>query len=194
MIAIKKFKLTAISPLMQSNPQSMESSGPTDDGKIRVNKKTVYDDKHEAEIRCYQQDGKFVHPSMSFRAGLLKAGSGKKFGKLFATSLVESGVHVHNEFEEILDLKGKPVKAYEIDKRSVIVGKARVMRCRPKFREWTMVVELEIDDEYIALDQVVDLLNVMGSKVGLGEYRPERDSAKGLKGSGNYGRFRAELA
>lgn len=56
-----------------------------------------------------------------------------------------------------------------------------------------MFLELDVDTELISPEQVTQLLLVMGSKLGLGEYRPERDSNKKMKGAGTFGRFTAEL-
>ena len=197
-MAIFKFKLTGITPLMQSNPESMlaeqtDTTHGDPDNTITVRKPTVYDDKKEAEKRTYPQNGKFCHPCAAFRVGLLKAGTGRKFGKTSAASMCEGGVFPAAEFVVILDAKGKPFKKYVIDKRSVVIGSARILRCRPKFENWTMVLELDVDTEIMTPEQVEQLLNVMGSKLGIGEYRPERDSNKKMKGAGTFGRFTAKL-
>lgn len=193
-MAIVKWKLTGITPLMQSNPESMlEDSAPKDEDSPTVTKKKKYNDKQEAEIRTYRHDGHFCHPTSAFRVGLLKAGVGRKFGKTSAATMCEGGVFPVGEFVVICDAKFKPAKKYVIDKRSVVIGGSRILRCRPKFETWTMIIELEVDAEIISAEQVTQLLNVMGSKLGLGEYRPERDFNKKMKGAGTFGRFSAEL-
>ncbi len=192
-MAIKKFKLTGITPLMQSNPESMlEDSAPKGD-EAKVAKKKIYNDEQEAEIRTYRNNGHLCHPTSAFRVGLLKACVNRKFGKKSAVSLCEEGVFPVGEFVVICDAKGKPAKKYVIDKRSVVIRGARILRCRPKFDPWVIILELDIDEDFISPEQVEQLLGVMGSKLGLGEYRPERDFNKKMKGAGTFGRFTAKL-
>ena len=190
----RHWMLTGITPLMQSNADSMITDEPAGGDKIKVKKKKVYNDAEEAEIRCYRINGKLCHPSACFRASLMKAATNHKFGKMSAASAVEVAVHLPvADYFPVLDAEGKPAKSYVIDKRTVVVNKSRIVRCRPKFPEWKMQIELEIDDDFVSPEQVTDLLNIMGSKIGLGEFRPERDYGKGMKGAGKFGRFTAEL-
>lgn len=109
-MAIHKWKLTGITPLMQSNPESMlEDSEPKGD-EAKVAKKKIYNDEEEAKIRTYRNNGHFCHPASAFRVGLLKAGTGRKFGKTSAATMCEGGVFPVGEFVTICDGKGKPAK------------------------------------------------------------------------------------
>lgn len=62
----------------------------------------------------------------------------------------------------------------------VRVGMARVSRTRPIFREWSAVIELNIEDTVLNPARVDDWMRVAGTQVGLCDWRPQ------------FGRFTAE--
>lgn len=66
------------------------------------------------------------------------------------------------------------------DYRLVVVSRARVMRSRPIFRNWSIQVELMIDPDIIDKKLVQQALVAAGERVGIGELRPR------------YGRFTVE--
>jgi len=172
---------------MQSNPASMDQAT---NSNLSVKKK-VYDDKEEAAARCYKHDGNYVHPSASIRRALITAVTGKRFGKVAARNVISSSVFPSEDFMVICNGDGKPATHYEIDKRSVVIQKSRIMRCRPKFMIWSIMLPLDLDLDGITLHQVTEGLNMAGRNIGLGELRP--DPSDGKKGVGTYGRFTAEF-
>jgi hypothetical protein len=60
------------------------------------------------------------------------------------------------------------------------VGRARVMRTRPIFRDWSIEFDLEVDTAVLDLVWIPRIADSAGGR-GLGEYRPR------------YGRFKAEV-
>jgi hypothetical protein len=66
------------------------------------------------------------------------------------------------------------------DTRGAKIGKARIMRTRPIFQEWSSTVTFTIDDEVVNPSRVDEWLAVAGRAVGLCELRPR------------YGRFTVE--
>lgn len=72
-----------------------------------------------------------------------------------------------------------------VDCRSVKVGQARLMRYRPRLNDWSLQVEVIIDERMVELAQVVAAAENAGRYIGLGDYRP----AKG----GPFGRFTVEV-
>jgi len=70
-----------------------------------------------------------------------------------------------------------------LDKRSVVVGQSKVMCYRPKFTDWSLIVEIHYDPDIIEKDWIIDYLNAAGSYIGLGGFRPEKN--------GMFGRFEA---
>ncbi len=72
-----------------------------------------------------------------------------------------------------------------LDKRSVVVSRAKVMCYRPKFTEWSLVFETAFDEDICQEEWILDYFNAAGSYVGLGGFRPAKN--------GMFGRFVAEI-
>lgn len=175
---IVTFLVVGTSPLIQNNP--VEFIGKTETQSLGTKK--VYNDQEEARLRLYlDSDGHFCHPSEAFTRAMVKAVAGKKFGKLFATAAMKGSVFITETLSIIEDANGKPLKKYDIDRRSVVVGKARVLRCRPIFEEWSIRVALEINTAILNPDMVRESLALAGMIVGVGDFRPEK--------GGRFGRF-----
>mgnify|MGYP001562721816 FL=1 len=65
---------------------------------------------------------------------------------------------------------------YEIDSRPVVVPatKGRVMRHRPRVPEWAITFDLEWDATLLTPQQVRRIVDDMGQRVGLLDFRPEK--------------------
>lgn len=176
------FTVVGISPLLQNNPT--EFIGKDDDTTLVAGKKK-YNDENEAAMRVYRDaDGAIVHPSVAFVRAMVKAVSGKKFGKLKAPDAIKGAVFITEPFTPVEMPDGKPMEKYAIDKQPVIVGRARVPRCRPRYDQWRMRVALEIDTSILTAELVKQALSLAGRIKGVGDYRPEK--------GGGFGRFRVE--
>lgn len=179
---IVTYRIIGISPLLQNNPA--EFIGKTEETGITTGKKT-YNDEEEARLRCYRDDdGNYVHPAEGFIKSMLRAATGKKFGKVSAPGIIKGAVFLAEQQCIILDAKGNPATKYTIDRRPVVVGKARVLRCRPQWSPWQMDLALDIDTALVSPDMIRDVLALAGRTVGVGDYRPEK--------TGGYGRYRCE--
>jgi hypothetical protein len=179
---IVTFTIVGISPLLQNNPANFIGKA---EGDELVGKKKEYDDAEEAKLRIYlDPDGQHCHPCEAFTKAMVKAVAGKKFGKMFATAAIKGSVFITEPFAVLVDEKGKPAKGYTIDRRPVVVGKARVLRCRPCFSKWRVRLALEIDTAILTPAQVKESLALAGRIIGVGDYRPEK--------GGGFGRFRVE--
>ena len=71
-----------------------------------------------------------------------------------------------------------------IDIRSVVVQRARLMRCRPTFPSWEVVFEIVYDPSIIDKSDILRIAETAGLIVGMGDYRPEN--------GGDFGRFSVE--
>jgi len=180
---IVTFRITGISPLLQNNPAAF--IGKSESADLSAGKKE-YNDEEEARLRLYvDDDGNHCHPSEAFLKAMIKAVSGKKFGKLFATSTLKGSVFIVENWTIIEDEDGSPSTEYTIDRRSVVIGKSRVLRCRPCWEEWHMRLVLEVDTAICSTQNVLDALRLAGRTVGVGDYRPQC--------GGGFGRFAAEI-
>jgi hypothetical protein len=178
---IETFTVIGTSPLLQNNPAAF--IGKTEESTL--GSKKVYVDEEEAKLRCYLDgEGHFCHPSQAYLKAMVKAVSGKKFGKVFATAALKGSVFVVEDLCVIEDESGKPLTKYEISRMPCVVGKSRVLRCRPMWPAWRMRLALEINLVLVSRAAVKESLVLAGLTVGIGDYRPEK--------SGRFGRFRVE--
>ena len=58
------------------------------------------------------------------------------------------------------------------DVRSVVIGKARTMRCRPIFIEWAVAFEVAYDTDQIDEKPLMKIIADAGKKIGILERRP----------------------
>ncbi len=177
------FKISGMSPLLQNNPANF--IGKTEEQALTVGKK-VYDDEEEAQLRVYPgEGGVYYHPTEAFLKSAIKAARGKKFGKVFAAQALMGSVFVAEPFSTLEDANGKPLTKYAIDRRSVVIGKNRVLRCRPMWSPWSCRVVLEVDTSMMRPELVLQSLALAGRIIGVGDYRPEK--------GGGFGRFTVEM-
>ena len=66
------------------------------------------------------------------------------------------------------------VKEYEIDKRTVVIQRNRVVKCRPLVRDWKAKFTVIFDDEILAdgNTQLLPLFEEAGRRVGILDFRP----------------------
>ena len=175
---IMTFRVVGISALLQNNPANF--IGATEVETLGVKKQ--YDDAEEAALRVYQEeDGAYYHPTQAFIKAMTRATTGKKFGKVSAPGALRSSVFLCEPHSIILDAKGKPATKYSIDRQPVVIGKARILRCRPCWEQWAMDVVLDVDAALIGRQQIFEALSLAGRTCGIGDYRPEK--------GGGFGRF-----
>ena len=63
----------------------------------------------------------------------------------------------------------------------VVVSRARIIRTRALFEDWSAKFELAVDKSLIDAIHLADWLEIAGARIGLGDWRPDK--------SGFYGRF-----
>lgn len=203
MIEIFVYRVRGLSPLMQSNPECFITDEP--DTALKT-KKQDYNSDAEAAMRCYPKGGltwpegnddgvvtatgPFLHPAAAFRSAMCKAAVGRKIAKRAARMVVAGAVFPVDEFVTIEDDEGEPAE-YVLDKRSVVVQKARILRVRPKFTPWECDLKLEVDRDFIGEKVLTEILNLAGRIIGIGEFRP--DPSDGKSGIGTFGRFNVEF-
>lgn len=55
----------------------------------------------------------------------------------------------------------------------VRIGMARVPRTRPIFKQWSAVVELNVEDTVVDPARIGEWLSIAGSQIGVGDWRPQ---------------------
>ena len=117
-------------------------------------------------------DGRPGFPSIAFKAAAVSAGGrfsdGLKMTELRGSFFIEG---------ELIPIIGEP--RMREDMVRVGMGTADI-RYRPEFPKWRAEMTLRYNADAISLDQIVNIFNLAGFGVGVGEWRPERDGQFGM--------------
>jgi len=178
---IVTFKVTGISALLMNNPASMEG-----DGGLKARTKD-YSDEKEAEKRLYRNaEGKLYVPSIALLRSLWYGSSYQKIGKDSARARIQAGVFIIDNEAVLLDKDTeKPIDNYDIDKRSVVVQRQRITRCRPTIKNWICYIDFEIETDFINEELILPLFKGAGKMIGVLDYRPQK--------TGPFGRYSVEI-
>ncbi len=164
------FKIIGLSPLLTNNPIGMISA------KDARGKTTILGAEESAERASYRNPkGALCVPSAGFRAGMVKAAGAFKQGR---GSLKTTAAHIQAAEELIPILNAetfKPMDAFSIDTRRVVIGKAGIMRSRPRYEEWSVSLSINYDPSLLTPEILQALLVDAGNRFGVGDYRPERN-------------------
>jgi len=121
-----------------------------------------------------REDGSYGFPAVGFKAAAVRAGTYCDMKMVF----LRGAFHVEGD---LVKIDGEP-KMRE-DMVRVGMGTADI-RYRPEFSEWSTTLQVVYNSRALAVEQIVNLFEVAGFAVGVGEWRPEKD--------GQFGRFRVE--
>lgn len=169
-----KVEIKGISPLLQHRfPDVGEQEKKS---KKRTGSPDYSEDVYMAlycEKLTHDEDGKYVaegiyQPASHIEGALIKAAvnfkiSGKR-GKTYK-DLVKACVFVKPDAIALNE-------DWEIDKRPVVIQRARIIRARPKFEKWSLSFDIEIHDDQLAIEVLKEILDYAGTSVGIGDYRP----------------------
>lgn len=147
-------------------------------GKVqKIGKKPAQDFNAEAKQAAYfTKDGKeLCIPAECIHACILGASSFHKINKRSAKSILAGSIRIAPEEIRLGTNK------YEVDIRSVVCMRARVLKARPKLNKWKAKFQITITDEID--DKIVkQILDEAGTRVGLLSFRPQK--------SGFFGTFK----
>lgn len=166
-----KVELKGLTPILMNNPQSMLE----EKDKIRTPGKT-YNIKEDAEKLAYKkEDGELYIPATAIKGSLINAASMGKIGKFAAKPIVAGGVFILEQ--EI----GLGTKKYDLDIRTVVIQKARIVKARPMIKNWKVSFELQYNDALIGDGDIIkQLLIAAGQRVGLLDFRPQKYGSFGM--------------
>jgi len=145
---------------------------PTGVGAVKTTKKvTTYDPEDEAKKGLYvNKEGKIFVPAMALLGCLREAGKQHKApgrGKQSLKALIMSGIRIFPE-EVIVS-----PQTWEIDARTAVIQRQRIMRWRPRFDIWELSFDLKIlDEDTLSPSQIREVLSDAGKYNGLLDFRP----------------------
>lgn len=132
-------------------------------------KQVVYDPREEAEKKLIlDADGDLAQPGSHFEGSMIRAAVNYKMkGKKTYKDAFKAGIVV-----EPLLVKHK-ITTWEIDERTAVIQRNRIMRWRPKLPEWELDFTIVIRDENIEPLTLLAILQEAGLYHGVGDYRPK---------------------
>jgi hypothetical protein len=139
--------------------------------------------EEEAAAGAYTLNGGLAFPAAAFRKAVIAASKGRKVGRLGLPTIMLASCFETADLVQVNDPEtGEQLVEYEIDVRGAKPpGQGMVRRARPILHSWSCVVDFEYDDELVSPELIREVLDQAGSRVGVGNYRPEK--------SGRFGRF-----
>lgn len=138
----------------------------------------------QAAMYHAEETGPYL-PGRMLKACLIGAAKKTKEGPKVKTGLIVMTDKAALEYTGPRDQEKMWKSGKYTDSRSVVVQRARLMRCRPVFSEWAAVFEVIFDPAVIDKSDIQRIASTAGLLVGIGDYRPEN--------GGDFGRFQAEV-
>lgn len=117
-------------------------------------------------------EGGYGFPCVAFKAAAVGA---CRFSDGVKMTEARGAFHVVGELAQI---EGEPNMRQDMVR--IAMGTADI-RFRGEFKKWAVELTISYNAAALSAEQIVNLFNIAGFGVGVGEWRPERD--------GSYGRF-----
>jgi len=129
--------------------------------------------EQDYEDSKYIVDGKCVFPVSAFKKAAVNACT--SLGKsILSKTLASQSHHVLGTWTEI---KGNPRMREDVVR---LPNKSADLRYRAEFPTWNVVVKILFNKRVITKEQLVNLYNLAGFAVGIGEWRPEKSGQSGM--------------
>lgn len=184
------YRLTSDCPMLAHNGQTADPLNKWSKAMKQISgkrKKTDADYEELARLEFFAglymgKDGPII-PAANIDSMLVNAGK-----KLREGPIVKAGVFCLKDAPMEYDGPRDPEAMWQAEKfrhvAIVRVQTARVARTRPVFDEWAANVMLNIEDSIVNIAQVDAWMNIAGTQIGLGDWRPQhgRFSAQRLNG------------
>lgn len=146
------------------------------------NKKDYGTPRFQAESSAYlDPDGTCWVPGTWIKGALTTVSSDYKLPSSRKSVKSVIGGAVLCTEEKIYFDEGYTKSQIEVDSRPCVVQRARIMRHRARFEEWSLSFHLEVEDSILGTAEVHQMLGDSGKRAGIGDFR----AAKG----GPFGRF-----
>jgi hypothetical protein len=143
--------------------------------KVATQGKAAKDPEQDYRESLYiRPDGSYGFPSVAFKAAAVRAGTYCDMKMVF----LRGAFHVEGD---LVLIEGEPEPREDM----VRVGQGTAdIRYRPMFPKWATELDITFNNRALSAEQIVNLFEIAGFAVGVGEWRPEKD--------GQFGRFAVE--
>lgn len=140
--------------------------------KVAKTGKAAKDPERDFKESLYlHPDGGYGFPSIAFKSAAVSA---CRFTDGTKMTVARGAFHVEGEFIKILG--DKPVMREDM----VRVGMGTAdLRYRGEFKKWSADIPVSYNRHALSAEQIVNLFNLAGFGVGVGEWRPEKNGMNG---------------
>lgn len=122
-----------------------------------------------------RKDGSYGFPAIAFKKAAVQACSSLK-GYLTQVEAKQAFHVTGPEGDTLVQIEGEPVMRED----AVTVGiDSADLRYRPEFVQWETTLHIRFNAAVMSAEQIVNLFNVAGFAVGVGEWRNERNGLNG---------------
>lgn len=137
--------------------------------------------RDQAEPKCYRDlEGRFIVPGPNLFRAIIDGGKFTKSGKSKLTTIKSSIIPSFCSIETLecllTDHNDNCLKDFEVDSRSVVIPSTggRIMAHRPRFDQWQIKFVMLLDTNECDEKMMRVIVDDAGSKIGLGDFRPDR--------------------
>jgi hypothetical protein len=185
-----KFHVEGLAPLLMHNDRFSNPLDPLTQAHKELTAKKKKTDADQREIMKSEWIGSLYHdedigiymPGQNLYATLFTAAKMRKLGLVFKRAALYPDEKIPLQYNGSSDLEVLFKNQAFRDVRAVKVSTSRIMRCRPKFIEWSLDFSLPLDDNVLNVKELLAIANDAGKMVGLCDYRPR------------FGKFTIEVA
>lgn len=175
-----KLKATGLSPLLMHSDRFANPLDPLTRAHKELTAKRKKTDADHQDIAKSEWLGSLYHdhgvgvfiPGQNIDATLIGAAKLRKLG----THIKRAAICVDDMIKLQYDGPKDPQKLFAdgrfIDVRGVKVGTAKIMRCRPKFNNWSIEFSVMLDEELMNPAELIQIAHDAGRMIGLCDYRP----------------------
>lgn len=184
--------IEGITPLLQCAANDMLAAQLQINSRVRSDKAEKKTPREVADPLSYDRNGLCWHPTGGLIASIVDAGARFKDPKnprAKMKSQLPGAVFPTEEFSPILNPATREqykAGSWEVDVRTGVNNNrgssTRIVVCRPRFDEWMVTTQIEVDPEIVDADELHTIISAAGKRIGLGAFRPQK---RGL-----FGRFR----
>ena len=123
--------------------------------------------------RYVMEDGRDGFPAAGVKKAIANA---FRFSDCIKKVEINGALHVEPGAELI------PIDCREMVMRedTVRISMSTDIRFRPEYRDWSMEFDVVFNSRAISPEQIVNLVNIAGFGIGIGEWRPERSGQFGM--------------
>lgn len=176
-----EFKIEGISPLLMHNGQLANPMCPLVKEMKKITGKQKKTDEGFTELSRLEfraglylsAAGQVEIPSEILESCLVEGAKKSKLGTQFksAIAIYENSPLDYGEKLTVDQLWNRADEFADV--RGVKIGKARIMRTRPIFRNWKLTFTVAFNPELVDPEQIVQAVQDAGAQVGLCDYRPK---------------------